>query len=190
MSGEANRARFTRLYQEHYRALLAYALRRCDDRAEAQDVVADSFLILWRRLDEVPEGEEAVLWLFGVARRVLANRKRKSLRQVRLAARLAAVASAHAEDPAAGRREASRLVAALQSLREEDREVLLLAAWEELSNAEIGRVLGCSENAATLRLHRARRRLTEVYKKENDKAGDKRTEWPRLLRRPKEGEDT
>lgn len=190
MSGDANHARFTRLYQEHYRALLAYALRRCDNRAEAQDVVADTFLILWRRLDEVPEGKDAVLWLFGVARRVLANRKRKSRRQVRLAARLAAVASAHADDPAVAHLAARRMVAALQSLREEDREVLLLAAWEELSNAEIGRVLGCSENAATIRLHRARRRLTEVYKKENDEAGDKRTEWPRLRRRPNEGENT
>lgn len=190
MSNEAKGIRFTRLYERHYRSLLAYAVRRSNDHAEAQDVVADTFLVLWRRFDEAPEGEETVPWLYGVARRVLANRKRRNLRHDRLTARLTDVATTRLADPAADRVDVRRLVAALLSLREDEREVLLLAAWEELSNAQIGRVLDCSENAVALRLHRARRRLTEVYEKENGEPGNRPDEWPRMRRRPNEGERT
>jgi RNA polymerase sigma-70 factor (ECF subfamily) len=76
------------------------------------------------------------------------------------------------EELAANRLDARRLLEALLQLKEQEREVLLMAAWERLSTAEVAAVLGCSENAATLRLHRARKRLTNVYKKENERAGD------------------
>ncbi len=81
-------ARFERLYAEHGRAVLAYAVRRSIDAQDGADVVAETFLVAWRRLDDVPPGEAARLWLYGVARRVLANRQRSERRRERLAERL------------------------------------------------------------------------------------------------------
>jgi RNA polymerase sigma-70 factor (ECF subfamily) len=188
MSTETPEIRFRRLYETHYARLLAYASRRCSDPNEAHDVVADTFLVLWRRIAAAPsDDDEVLLWLYGVIRRVLANRDRSYRRRERLAERLSSVSrdvtdqeqSAHSQIDLRG------LVVALLHLTEREREILLLAAWENLSNAEIARVLECSENAAAIRLHRARKRLTEVYEKDSGGTGHKRHEWPRL-RRPRE----
>ncbi|HVN62428.1 MAG TPA: sigma-70 family RNA polymerase sigma factor [Gaiellaceae bacterium] len=169
--------RFRQLYVEHYPALLAYALRRSTDRGEAEDAVADAFVVLWRRIDQAPtDGHEALLWLYGVIRRVIANRSRGRRRQRRVAQRFAEIAQLQpgADDTAEARLNASRLVRALQNLKEPEREVLLLAAWEGLTASQIAIVLGCSENAAAIRLHRARRRLTAIYEKENASDGHMR----------------
>lgn len=156
---EEPEARFERLYSEHGRAVLAYAVRRVADAQDAADVLADTFLVAWRRLDEVPPGQETRLWLYGVARRVLANQHRSERRRDRLAERLRhelpeelAVASAPAADT-------EKLHAALAGLTPEDQEILRLYGWEELSPSEIAMVLGISQVAARSRLHRARRRL-------------------------------
>lgn len=174
--------------------LLAYAMRRSPDPDEAHDIVADTFLILWRRLDAAPGDEEIPLWLYGVIRHVLANRHRTRLRRERLSARLAqlarsAVEAVEIEEVTAAHVRRRAVMNALQQVNEQEREILLLAAWEELSTAEIAVVLSCSENAAAIRLHRARKRLTEVYRKENERTGDKRDEWPRLRRPPSESQD-
>jgi RNA polymerase sigma-70 factor (ECF subfamily) len=169
--------RFRDLYRAHYRALQAFARRRCADPADAHDVVAETFLVLWRRIGEAPDGEEALLWLFGVARRVVANQRRSQTRRDRLTARLRALP----QDPLAvdsiafARADAKTVLRAMARLSERDREVLLLAAWEGLSHAQIARVLGCSENAAMIRLHRARVRLRELCAKENVRPGHERT---------------
>ena len=151
-------SRFCRLYEEYRRTVLAYAVRRTSDPADAADVVADTFLVAWRRVSEIPAGDDARLWLYGVARRTLANRRRGERRRERLAARLrqdlpAAVAAV--APPTSG----GPVIAALEALSDEDREVLLLKAWEELEPAEIASVLGISRVAARSRLHRARSRL-------------------------------
>lgn len=192
MSVDGGERRFRELYARYYATLLAYALRRLPDAADAHDLVADIFLVLWRRLEDAPPSDDEVLfWLYGVARRVLANRHRARQRQQRVAQRLAeVVAEAPAlEEVASHRRDARRLVDALFELSARDREVLMLAAWEGLSTSELAAVLGCSENAAAIRLHRARKRLTEVYKKENamsDHGDDERLR----LRRPSERRKT
>ncbi|WHP17872.1 RNA polymerase sigma factor [Cellulomonas sp. ES6] len=80
--------RFAALFERTHRPLLAYALRRVSDPADAADVVAETFLVAWRRLDDVPAGEAARPWLFGVARRVLANHYRGERRRDALADRL------------------------------------------------------------------------------------------------------
>jgi DNA-directed RNA polymerase specialized sigma24 family protein len=82
--------RFRRLFAETERELLTYVLRRVDRAEDAADVVAETFLVAWRRLDKVPAGDEARLWLYGVARRQLANQRRGQLRRLRLADRLRA----------------------------------------------------------------------------------------------------
>ena len=148
------------LYRAHGRSLLAYALRRVERAEDAADVVAESMLVAWRRPDAVPHGDEARLWLFGVAHRVLANHRRGEHRRDRLGDRL--------------RDDLRRLVtldlvadvdtnltvqAALDALDDDDRELLHLTAWEGLEPQEIARVMSIPAATARSRLHRARRRL-------------------------------
>jgi RNA polymerase sigma-70 factor (ECF subfamily) len=151
--------RFDRLYTEHGRALLAYAVRRAVDEHDAADVVGETFLVAWRRLEDVPAGDAARLWLYGVARRVLANQQRGERRRHRLAQRLGRELAAAPQAAAPIDTSAGRMRAALARLGPEDQEILRLAAWEELTPIEIARVLGVSPIAARSRLHRARKRL-------------------------------
>jgi RNA polymerase sigma-70 factor (ECF subfamily) len=120
------------------------------------------FLVAWRRFDSVPTGDQILPWLYATGRRVLANQRRSRTRFVRLTARL----RSNPEKPLDGpeitviRNEQNQgVLDALARLRPRDREVIQLALWEELSHAGIGEVLGCSARAATMRLHRALRRL-------------------------------
>lgn len=157
--------RFRRLFEDAYRPLLAYALRRTSSASDAEEVVAETLLVAWRRQRDVPFGEEAIPWLYGVARRVLANQRRSLRRRHRLERLLQPVTRSSTEPDA--QQSIDAVVTAMQRVPEADREVLRLAAWEGLSHAEIGISLGCSENAAALRLHRARRRLrTELLKED------------------------
>jgi RNA polymerase sigma factor (sigma-70 family) len=188
MSQPAAEDRFRRLYQRHYPMLLSYALRRSSNPAEAHDVVADTFLVLWRRFDRAPDHDaEIPLWLYAIARRVLSNQQRSRVRRERLVTRLTELSrdSSRSEEEAVARERAHVVVDGLMSLDPRDREVLLLAAWENLTNREIAEVLGCSENAAALRLHRARRKLTEVCRKENSVSGHEHEEGPQLRRHAK-----
>lgn len=159
---------FRRLFDDAYQPLLGYALRRAENATDAEEVVAETLLVAWRRRAELPAGAETVPWLYGVARRVLANQRRGRERRRRLATLLRPLARSsvapddrveHAEDVRA-------VLAALRRLPTADQEVLRLAAWEGLSHHEIATNLGCSENAAALRLHRARQRLRKELMKE------------------------
>jgi RNA polymerase sigma-70 factor, ECF subfamily len=167
--GQADQERFRRLFDDAYRPLLAYALRRTEEAADAEDVVAETMLVAWRRQRDLPTGEEAIPWLYGVARRVLANQRRSRARRRRLERLLQPLLrqSIHQEEI----EPVDTVIAATRRLPTSDQEVLRLAAWENLSHAQIGTVLGCSENAAALRLHRARRRLREELLKEGGLAG-------------------
>lgn len=156
---ELAQVHFSRLYREQGRALLAYALRRVADREDAADVVAETFLIAWRRLGEVPPGAEARLWLYAVARRVIANLQRTERRRTRLGQRLAESLRTELETHPASAGEAAEVLRAMAGLSDGDRELLLLVSWEELSPGEASKVLGISSLAARSRLHRARRRL-------------------------------
>jgi RNA polymerase sigma-70 factor (ECF subfamily) len=159
---EFAKVRFGRIYREQGRAILSYALCRVDDPDDAPDVVAETFLVAWRRLDEVPIGPGERLWLYGVARRVLANLHRSTRRRTRLAER---IAESLRGDPAVHPGpdgEATEILDAMRELGEENRELLLLVSWEGLSPSEAARVLGISALAARSRLHRSRRRLRAI----------------------------
>ena len=135
--------------------MLGYALRRVDEPADAADVVAETFLVAWRRLGDVPEGEAARGWLLGVARRVPANHRRGERRRDGLADRLAREVMAVPVE-----RDGHEVVRrALARLGDEDRELLLLAGWEGLAPAEIAKATGTLAVTVRSRLHRARRRL-------------------------------
>lgn len=153
------RQRFTEIYEANHAALAAYALRRAGSAEDAADAVAETFAVAWRRIRQVPPGREATLWLFGTARLVLANQRRGERRRARLRLRLTAEPArvqAHVAERAG---ELDLAKAALARLPEAQRDLLGLVAWEGLSNAELAAVLRCSENAAKIRLHRARRAL-------------------------------
>lgn len=159
------RARFEQLYAAHADRVHAYALRR-SSREAADDVVADVFLVAWRRLSQVPE--EPLPWLLGVARRVLANRRRSDSRAAALHRRLADDhPAAEASPPDSERDERTRR--ALAGLPERDRELLLLVAWEGLRVGEAAEVLGVRSGTLAMRLHRARQRLADALAaEEND----------------------
>jgi RNA polymerase sigma factor (sigma-70 family) len=153
------RARFRVVYDANYHRVLGFVLRRTANREDAEDVVAETFLTAWRRLEQVPAGGEARLWLYAVARRALANQRRGERRRLRLTGVLHAELVVHASPEADAGHEVARVAAAFARLADHDREVLSLAAWEGLDAGEIAVVLGCSRNAARIRLHRARRRF-------------------------------
>lgn len=151
--------RFNRLYAEHGRAVLAYAAARTEIREDAADVVAETFLVAWRRAEDVPAGDEARFWLYAVARGALANQRRGERRRSLLAARLRSELAVALGSFPAPDAEALGLREAMAKLEDGEREVLLLSAHEGLRSKEIGKVLGITAGAARIRLHRARRRL-------------------------------
>jgi RNA polymerase sigma-70 factor (ECF subfamily) len=157
--------RFEAIYLAHYPAVLSYVRRRTGSPDDAADAIAETFTTAWRRMDAVPAGNEARLWLYGVARRVLANQRRGESRRTALAARLRVELATWTDPVTSGNHDAVR--AAFRRLSEPDRELLSLVAWEALSTAEIATVLGCSHGAVRIRLHRARKRLA----RELDSAG-------------------
>jgi RNA polymerase sigma-70 factor (ECF subfamily) len=164
--------RFDALFRQYLPDMVAYCGWRSGSQADGQDAVADVFLAAWRKLDEVPEGDEARLWLYGTGRRVLANQARAGRRRIRLSARAAEAYGgdeAPAEDAVVAQ-SATALPAvvdavhlALSHLAPADREVLLLAEWEGLTPTQIAAVMGCPTVTARGRLFRARRRFRQAY---------------------------
>ena len=149
--------RFERLFRESYPLVRAYALRRAAPDA-AQDVVADTFLVAWRRLEDVPE--DPLPWLYGTARRVLANQRRSAARGVALEQRLSGAAGAGSRgDLGDSVADAELVREALGLLSDHSREALMLTAWEGLDGARAARAAGCSKATFAVRLHRARGQL-------------------------------
>lgn len=145
-----------RLYERHAGAVHSYALRRSDHET-ADEVTAQVFLVAWRRRSVVPD--DALPWLYGVARRALADQRRGASRHRRLGERLRSMAIEEDAEPMPDDR---GLAQALGGLRASDREALLLRYWEELEPAQIARAMGCSQANVAVRLHRARRRLARA----------------------------
>lgn len=155
---------FRAVYDAHYGAVRNYCLRRLPLN-DVGDAMAEIFTVVWRRLESVPPADEALPWIYGIARNVLANQQRSSRRFARLSAKLGAQAQPAdpGPEPVVVRREADqRMVAALAELRPEEQELLRLRAWEQLSSAQIGDALGISPDAVDMRLARARRKLESI----------------------------
>jgi RNA polymerase sigma factor (sigma-70 family) len=160
-SSESER-RFDALFASYSRDIVAYCSWRAVSQSDAQDAAAEVFLTAWRRLDDVPDGDDARVWLYATARRVIANQRRSSRRRHALEERLSveAAASPHADG---ADRDEPLVHEALGRLRPRDREVLLLAEWEGLTPAQIAAVLGCLTVTARGRLHRARSRFRAAF---------------------------
>ncbi len=171
---EAQR-RFARIYESHYRSVLAYARRRTWSTTDADEIVAETFLTAWRRLDVIPPNDHVLPWLFAVARRVIANQRRANRRRTALGIRLARQPeAAHAAAPDAtlmASVDQRRVLDALARLKPDDQELLRLTTWENLSHRDSSQVLGCSEAAVAVKLHRARARLAKELAKGQPSSG-------------------
>jgi RNA polymerase sigma-70 factor (ECF subfamily) len=162
-SPEFRRERFRILYRDLYDDLWRYVQRRSISDEEAHDTLSEIFLVAWRRLEDVPAGKEARLWLFGVARNLVKTSWRKRKRSAALVDRISnEMATRSAIDDKSDDSGVYKIVKALQFLSENDQEILRLLAWEGLSHKEISVVLECSENAVAIRIRRARVRLMKV----------------------------
>jgi RNA polymerase sigma factor (sigma-70 family) len=154
------RAGFEQLFRDTRTDLLAYIMRRSQSAEDAADVLAETYLIAWQKLDAIPTGERARLWLFGVARNLLLKGASRRRSRHALVERLAAeLCSTHPPHASVEDERSSALRAALATLPERDREILMLTAWEGLTPKQIAAVLGTPVNIVRVRLHRARIRL-------------------------------
>ena len=156
---DPRRERFEEFFAAHREAVLGYLLRRTAERQDAADLLADTFLVAWRRLDDVPPGDQTRPWLYGVARRALANHRRGEGRRHALANRLRH--ELH-QPPGPQLTDPTPAAIAFRRLPEQDRELLSLVAWEELDTAQIATALGITRNAVRIRLHRARKRFAKL----------------------------
>lgn len=147
--------RFNELYDRHVEAVRRYVWRR--GPLLVDDVVAETFLAAWRRLDDVPVN--ALPWLIAVARNALLNERGRARQQTALTDRIAAEPAAAASESEAGI--SDPVMVALAALPQQDREILALSVWEDFDREAIALVLGCSKANVSLRLPRARRRLVK-----------------------------
>jgi RNA polymerase sigma factor (sigma-70 family) len=155
------RHRFERCFRDHYAQMLAFSMRRVSGREIAEDVVADTFAVAWRRRDRIPN--RALPWLYAIAAYVIANQYRSTRRRHRLDVRLAHEmgTGAPGSDPAESLDRRDAFSTAFALLAEPEREVLRLIAWDGLDIRDAARVFGCSPGAFRVRLHRARRKLAK-----------------------------
>lgn len=159
--------KFRKVFDAHLPSVQRYCARRLRP-ADANDAVAEVFLVAWRRIGQLPEGDEALPWLLGVARNVIRNLERSGRRASRLKARVEqepTPANPGTEAQVIRRVEYDEVAAALESLNPADREVIRLRAWEELTAPQIAVVLGCSVAAAEKRVTRASQRLTKAVER-------------------------
>jgi RNA polymerase sigma-70 factor (ECF subfamily) len=159
--GEGEQAElFRELYDSTRARLFSYALRRTQSPEDAADVTAEVFTIAWQKWSQIPKSDPQILWLYAVARRVLANRYRKAGHQGEVFEKLRREAKRSFADSISPVLEKAMLgTEVLARLQEADREILMLAGWEGLNPAQLAYTLECSPLAARIRLHRARTRL-------------------------------
>jgi len=165
---EERRRRFEEAARELVEPLRRFLVRRTDP-ATADDVLADTLLVCWRRFDQIPG--DPLPWAYGVARNCLANAERGERRQRRLAAKVASVTTEGVVPDPADTPGDEAVTTALAELRPAEAELLRLWAWEDLAPAEIAVVLGITPNAASIRLHRARQSLADRLGKDGRKTG-------------------
>ena len=158
-------ARFREVHDRFYRDVYAYCRRRTSVDS-VDDAVADTFATAWRKSGEIPPGDQALPWLYGVAYRVLNHQWRSDFRRGRLTQKVASFGGISASSPEeiviAGH-EHRQLLAALEGMRQSDQEILRLTVWEELSHTDIAIALGISVGAVRQRFYAAKKKLADEY---------------------------
>jgi RNA polymerase sigma-70 factor (ECF subfamily) len=150
-------AAFGELVDRHHSDLYAFTRRRVAEQEAVEDVLADTFLVAWRRRAEIPD--PALPWLYGVCLRTISTYRRSGRRRLRLRGRLSSQPSATGRDPADLYAARSEINWAFAQLSEGERETLRLLAWDGLSTEDAAGVLGITPGAYRVRLHRARQEL-------------------------------
>lgn len=161
---DARSARFDSLYRAHAEAIRGYCLRRLGPD-DAADAAADVFVVVWRRMADCPRGDEARLWMYGIARNIVANRRRATGRSASLLQSLQGISPTDAASPegvVVRRSEYRELRVALARLPARYREVLILAEWDGLERETIARLEGVSRAAVDQRISRAYRKLARL----------------------------
>lgn len=161
MPADERRLRFEEIYSANHHLILGYLLRRTHDPQDAADLLGQTFLTAWQRIDTVPSGDKARPWLYGVARHTLANHHRRERRRSDLTAQLR-IDVVETYQPPEYNGDLSGIAAAFRGLPEADQELLALVGWEGLDHGQIAEVLGCSRNAVRIRLYRARKRFSRA----------------------------
>ena len=164
MTVPSQEAEFREMFDANHRAIQAYCWRRLP-ASVADDAAADVFLTAWRRIDTAPGGEELRMWLYGIARNVVRNAARSTNRRQALANRWANEPERHQPGPetiVVRNQEDEQRLAALDRLRPEEREIVLLRAWEGLTSRQIAAVLGLTPKAVDNRLARIRTKLSKL----------------------------
>jgi RNA polymerase sigma-70 factor (ECF subfamily) len=147
-------------FDQTYGPATSYLRRRLNGDASYEDAAADAYAVVWRRWDDRPaNADEWMPWMYGICRNVLRNHHRSTSRRLRLLRKVEVNEVVTERD---GGDLDVALHEALGKLAELDREILRLITWEGLSQAEVGRVIGRTENAVAIRAHRARRQLAEL----------------------------
>lgn len=163
---EFRRARFESIYDAYRLPVLGYCTRRLPVE-DAGDVCSETFVVVWRRLEEIPDDPETLPFLYGIAAKVLANQTRSFRRQTRLKAKLNGLGATQSADPLALVVKSSvhrEVLAALQNLKAKDREIIMLYTWEDLSRETIARLMGMSKSAVDQRIHRAYKKLGRILR--------------------------
>lgn len=166
MPPSSREQRFDELYRATFAAVYAYCVRRVDRRDDVDDVVSEVYAAVWRRLDDALEADIPLAWIYGIAYRTIGNRRRGTLRTLRLVDRLRAQPAPHRSTPeedvaaAHARRELRAVLdAALAELSPVDAEIVRLSVWEELSHPEIAAIVGVDTPLVRSRLYRGKQRL-------------------------------
>jgi RNA polymerase sigma-70 factor, ECF subfamily len=161
----ADESRFVEVYESFFRLVYGYCMRRTTPD-KVDDAVADTFLVAWRRIGDVPDGAAALPWLYGVAFRVLNTQWRARSRRSQLETKLDSVGVvpvSSVEDYVVVGEEYQQVLQALSRLRVSDQEIIRLSLWEELSHADIGVIFDISPDAAKQRFYEARRHLGREF---------------------------
>ncbi|HET9203843.1 MAG TPA: sigma-70 family RNA polymerase sigma factor [Acidimicrobiia bacterium] len=161
-SQTADRSRFEAIWRQHRHQVLAYCLRRAST-ADAEDACAETFLVVWRRIDEIPSAPKTLPCLYGIARKSLSNQTRAFYRRGRLHTKLTNLGMTTAADPmlvVVQSADDKVVTDAVRRLRPVDREIVMLDVWEDLSRTEIAEVMGMTRAAVDQRIHRAYQKLS------------------------------
>lgn len=174
--------RFRQVFDAHHEQVYTYCRRRCDVET-ARECTAEVFLTAWRRFEDIPPDDRALRWLYGVARKALANEFRRQRRHRNLITRVKLLwqpSFADVETVVVRNEDHQAVLDALARLRPQDQELLRLAVWEELSHGDIGEVIGCSAHAVDQRIARASKRLASELRRTGHIPEQKTTSDPML----------
>jgi RNA polymerase sigma-70 factor, ECF subfamily len=155
---------FEHMYRRYGLAVLAYCVRRAE-YTMAADACSDTFLVAWRRFDQIPSEPQTLPYLYGVAARVLSNQRRSLHRRRKLDEKLTSLGITSVLDPAAivvHRAQDREVVEAVRRLGPKDREIVMLYTWEDLTRETIAEMMGMTKTAVDQRIHRSYKRLARM----------------------------